>query len=145
MKPLDTVFKEYDTCLLEGRFDDAATTIKAILETNKENPQVYFWALKRFGDYIGYGYLKDYNQAIDIYQSIINDYDSEEDDLYEWCQLDIAKSYLLIGINAFQIFEEMTDIVEETGEERSDYFNQLVEKHQEYIEGKADEIQRARM
>jgi tetratricopeptide (TPR) repeat protein len=146
MSALNVVFKEYDQCLLEGRFDDAATTIKDILETNKEtDSQVYFWALKRFGDYVGYGYLKDYAQAIDIYQTIINEYESEEDDLYEWCQLDIAKSYLNIAINAFQTFDEMTDIIEQVGDERSDYFAKLIEKRNDYIENKAEDIQNARI
>jgi len=143
---LNDVFRDYDECLLEGRFDDAATTLKDILERTKEtDAQVYYWALKRFGDYVGYGYMKDYAQAIDIYQSIINEYESDEDDLYEWCQMDIAKSYLNIAINAFQTFEEMTDIIEQVSDERSEYFDALIEKRNEYIEGKADEIQRARM
>lgn len=143
---LNDVFRDYDECLLEGRFDDAATTLKDILERTKEtDAQVYYWALKRFGDYVGYGYMKDYAQAIDIYQSIINEYESDEDDLYEWCQMDIAKSYLNIAINAFQTFEEMTDIIEQVSDERSEYFDALIEKRNEYIEGKADEIQRARI
>lgn len=146
MSVLKEVFKEYDQCLLEGRFEDAQAAIKEILESNKEaDAQIYFWALKRYGDFVGYSYMKDYAQAIDIYQMIINEYESEEDDLYEWCQLDIAKSYLNIAINAFQTFEEMTDIIEQVGDERSDYFEKLIEKRNDFIEGKAEEIQRARL
>ncbi len=146
MSYINAIFRDYDESLLAGRFEDSATIIKEILEENKEkNSQIYFWALKRFGDYVGYGYMKDYAQAIDIYQSIINAYESDEDDLYEWCQMDIAKSYLNVAINAFQTFDEMTDIIEQVGEERAQYLEDLIEKRNDYLEAKVDEIHRSRM
>lgn len=126
------------------KYDEAAAKYKEIIEGSESEPTVQYWAMKHFADLIGFIYLKDYLRAIDLYQRIINEYE-EEDGLYEWCQVDMAKSYVLAGMAMFESYENMLDMLEPLNEDMSEYISSMNEKKEDFITERAEAIYKSRM
>ncbi|MBN2794831.1 MAG: hypothetical protein JXR88_05460 [Clostridia bacterium] len=128
----------------ERNFELAIEQYKLILEGSEDEPKVYYWAMKHFADLIGFLYGRDYLRANDLYQEIINNYE-EEDGLYEWCQVDMAKSYLLAGMDMFETFENMTEFLEPINPEMGEYVQKMMEKREDFITERAEVIYKARL
>lgn len=138
-------FKEGEQLVSDRRVSEALEHYKAMLEDAGEDKKIYYWVLKHMGDVVGYAGLKDYLQAIDIYQKIITEYEEDDDSLYNWCQIDIAKSYLEMGLEMLENFDNMTGILELENEEMHNYLEKLILKRNEYIEREAEILYKARM
>ncbi len=138
-------FKEGEQLVNNRRVSDAIEHYKGILEDAGEDKKIYFWALKHLGDVVGYAGLKDYLQAIDIYQKIINEYEEDDDSLYNWCQADIAKAYLESGLEMLDGFNSMIGILEFEDNNMSEYIQKLIDKKNEYIEREAEIIYKERL
>ena len=138
-------FREGEQLVSDRRISEAMEHYKAILEETQEDKKVYFWALKHLGDVIGYAGLRDYIQAIEIYQKIISEYEEEDDSLYNWCQIDIARSYLEGGLQMLENFGSMMGIMELEDSKMNEYLQRLIDKRNEYIEREAEVLYKARM
>lgn len=138
-------FKEGEQLVSDRRISEAIEHYNSILQDAKEEKKIFYWALKHLGDVIGYAGLKDYLQAIDIYQKIINEYEEAEDSLYNWCQVDIAKSYLELGIEMFDNFSSMMGIFEFEDNTMEQYLQKLITKRNEYIEREAEILFKEKM
>ena len=138
-------FREGEQLVSERRISEAMEHYKAILEETQEDKKVYFWALKHLGDVIGYAGLRDYMQAIEIYQKIISEYEEEADSLYNWCQIDIGRSYLEGGLEMLENFDSMMGIMELEDSKMNKYLQRLIDKRNEYIEREAEVLYKARM
>lgn len=139
------LFREGELLVSERKIEEAIEHYQAMMEKAQEEPRVYFWALKHLGDVVGYLGLKDYLQAIDIYQKIINEYEEEEDTLYNWCQLDISRAYMEMGLEMLQNFDNMREILEPADEEMERYYAKILEQRNNYIEKEAEILYRERM
>lgn len=139
------LFREGEQLVSERRISEAIEHYKGIMEKAENDQKIYYWALKHIGDVIGHGGMRDYLQAIDIYQRIINEYEAEDDPLYNWCQLDIARAYLEMGLEMMHNFDNMGEIIEVENEEMDKYLQKLVEKRNDYIEREAEVIYKGRM
>lgn len=132
---------------LAGRrlYRDALEIYKEILEEKKEEPAIYFEILKAVGDLLGYKGLKDHYNAIDVYQRIINEYEEASDDLFDWCQVEIAATYLFLGMENLDNFDNLHEIVNMENPDVENYLNKLMEKREHFILGKAEAIYKKRM
>jgi tetratricopeptide (TPR) repeat protein len=128
----------------ERRFDLAIEQYRTVLEGCQDEPKYYYWTLKHYADLIGFIYGKDYFRAIDMYQEIINNYE-EEDGLYEWCQVDMAKSYLNAGMDMFEAFENMTEFLEPLNDQMSSYIATIMEAKEDFITERAEVIYKSRL
>lgn len=128
----------------DRKFEEAADKYKEILAASEEEPSVHFWAMKHLADIIGFLYAKDYLAAIDLYQNIINEYEGE-DGLYEWCQVDMAKCYLLAGISMLESYENMTEFLEPLNEDMAKYIEKIQEQKEDFIVARAESIYKARL
>lgn len=128
----------------DRRFEQAVEKYKLILEQAEHEPKVYYWALKQFADLVGFLYAKDYFHAIDLYQQIINEYD-EEDGLYEWCQVDMAKTYLYIGMDMMESYESMTEFLEPINSDMASYIEKIKEKREDFLTERAEVIYKSRI
>ncbi len=84
-------FSEAQDYVSKRIFDGALQIYKEIMEAT-EGEDTYYWALKHYGDVVGYIGYKDYFQSIDVYQKIIMEYENEEDNLYENVPIRHSKS-----------------------------------------------------
>lgn len=140
----NTLFREGEQLVLEHRIAEAIEHYKGIMEKAAEHKKIYYWAFKYLADVVGYMGLKDYLQAVDIYQKIINEYEEEDDSLYNWCQLDMARAYLEMGLEMMENFNSMGEIVVLENEEMEKYFEKLMERRNDYIEREAEILYRER-
>jgi len=138
-------FKEGEQLVSDRRISEAIEHYKAILEDSEEDKKIYYWALKHLGDVIGYAGLKDYLQAIDIYQKIINEYEEDDDSLYNWCQVDIARAYIEAGLDMMDNFNNMLGILELEDSKMNVYLQKLINRRNEYIEREAEILYKERM
>jgi len=128
------------------QYRDAIEAYKEILEDSKEeNPEVYYSALKAIGDLLGHKGIKDYMSAIEVYQRIINEYEEAPDQLFDWCQAEIAATYLFIGMENLDNFDNLREIVNMEDADISSFFAKLMEKREHFILAKADAIYKKRM
>ncbi len=127
------------------RYQEAMQALNEIVAESEDDPQSYYWALKHMGDITGYAGFKDYFSAIDIYQKIINEYEIEDDQLYEWCQMDIMRSYVELGIEMFDSFNGLTDVVMPVNDVMDEYFQKIIEKKKMYIEVEAEKLFKERL
>ncbi|QZY55412.1 hypothetical protein [Crassaminicella profunda] len=141
----DELFKEGEQLVSDRMISEAIEHYKGIMEKAEDNQKIYYWALKHLGDVVGYAGIKDYLQAIDIYQKIINEYEEDDDTLYNWCQLDIAKAYLEMGMEMFENFDNIKEIVEMEDSNMEQYFGKLLQKRNDYIEREAEILYKERM
>ncbi|MFT9496428.1 hypothetical protein [Anaerosolibacter sp.] len=139
------LFREGEQLVSERKLAEAIEHYKGIMEQAGEAQKIYYWALKHLADVVGYMGLRDYFQAIDIYQKIINEYEAEDDSLYSWCQLDISRAYLEMGLEMMENFDSMREIVGLEDEEMENYFEKLIERRNDYIEREAEVIYKGRM
>jgi tetratricopeptide (TPR) repeat protein len=139
------MFREGEQLVSERKVAEAIEHYKGIMEQAGEEQKIYYWALKHLADVVGYMGLRDYFQSIDIYQKIINEYEAEDDPLYNWCQLDISRAYLEMGLEMMENFDSMREIVGLEDEEMENYFEKLVERRNDYIEREAEVIYKGRM
>lgn len=126
------------------QYDLAVQKYKEIIEGTEDEPQFHFWAMKHFADIVGYLHVKDFFRAIDIYQNIINEYEGE-DGLYEWCQIDMAKTYMLAGMEMFEGYENMRDMLAITDDEMANYVENMKDKYEDYFTDRAEVIYKTRM
>ena len=138
-------FKEGEQLVSDRRISEAMEHYKAILEDSGEDKKIYYWALKHLGDVIGYAGLRDYLQAIDLYQKIINEYEEDDDSLYNWCQVDIARAYIEAGLDMMDNFNNMLGILELEDSKMNAYLQKLINRRNEYIEREAEILYRERM
>ncbi|MCH4887341.1 hypothetical protein EZV73_07150 [Acidaminobacter sp. JC074] len=128
----------------DRRFELAATKYKEIIEGSEGEPVYHYWAIKHFADIVGMLFMKDYFRAIDMYQKIINEYE-EEDGLYEWCQVDMAKTYMLCGMEMFESYDNMMDMLEPIDNHMAEYIEGMKEKRDDYFTDRAEVIYKSRM
>jgi hypothetical protein len=126
------------------QYDLAATKYKEIIEGTEGQDKYHYWALKHFADLLGFIYMKDYFQAIDLYQRIINEYE-EEDGLYEWCQIDMARSYLNMSMELMASYENMEEFLEYDDPQMREHISKLKEKREDFITDRAESIYKGRM
>ena len=69
----------------------------------------------------------------------------EEDGLYEWCQVDMAKSYLLAGMDMFEAYENMTDLLAPLNEQMAEYVEKMHEKREDFLTERAEAIYKNRL
>ena len=138
------MFEEGQQYVRDRRYEEAANIYKEIIENSQEEPKVHYWAIKHFADIIGFHYMKDYFRAIDLYQRIINEYEGE-DGLYEWCQVDMAKTYLLCGKEMFESYENMVDLLEPFDEHMAEYIEKVTEMREDFITDRAEIIYKSRL
>jgi tetratricopeptide (TPR) repeat protein len=128
------------------QYRDAIEIYKSILEESKEEePQVYYSSLKAIADLLGHKGIKDYMNAIEVYQKIINEYEDAPDELFDWCQAEIAATYLFIGMENLDNFDNLNEIVNMDNTDISVYLDKLMEKRELFILAKADSIYKTRM
>jgi len=128
----------------DRRYEEAAAKYKEILEGSEDQPTIYYWALKHFADLAGFICFKDYFRAIDMYQKIINEYEGE-DGLYEWCQVDMAKTYLLSGIEMLEGYDNVMDMLEPIDNQMAEYIEKMKERRDDFFTDRAEVIYKARM
>lgn len=128
----------------DRKYEEAAIKYKEIIEATEDEPTVQYWSMKHFADLVGFVYMKDYLRAIDLYQRIINEYE-EEDGLYEWCQVDMAKSYLLAGMGMFEAYENMTDLLAPINDQMAEYVENMHEKREDFLTERAEAIYKNRL
>lgn len=126
------------------QFEAAMGEYKTIMDET-EGTDTYFWALKHFGDLVGYIGMKDYYQSIDIYQKIISEYEGDDDALYELTQLDVARAYLEMGFEMIGNFENTIQMFEPQHEAMIAYQNELIARRNQFIESEAEVIFKGRL
>lgn len=126
------------------KYDEALKCFQEILETYEGQEKPYYWAMKHLADLSGYLYGKDYFSAIDLYQRIINEYEGE-DGLYEYAQTDMAKTYLLCGIEMISTYEDMEAFIEPVNPEMREYILKIQEKKEDFIMERAEKIYKSRL
>lgn len=136
--------KEAMSLVGNRQFEEAVESYKAIM-AETEGTDIYFWALKHFGDLVGYVGYKDYFQSIDIYQKIITEYEGEDDALYELTQLDVARAYLEMGLEMIGNFESTIQIFEPQHETMIAYQKELIARRNQFIESEAETIFKNRL
>lgn len=137
-------FEEAASLVRNRQFEAAMGEYKTIMDET-EGTDSYYWALKHFGDLVGYIGMKDYFQSIDIYQKIISEYEGEDDALYELTQLDVARAYLEMGIEMLGNFENTVQIFEPQHEAMIAYQNELMERRNQFIESEAETLYKGRL
>lgn len=137
-------FREAQSLVGNRQFESAMEAYKAIMDES-EGTDTYFWALKHFGDLVGYIGFKDYFQSIDIYQKIISDYEGEDDGLYELTQLDVARAYLEMGLEMISNFENTIQIFEPQHEAMVTYQQELIQRRNQFIESEAEALFKNRL
>lgn len=138
------VMEEGHQLTRDRRFEQAVEKYKEVIENTDESSDYHYWAMKHFADIIGMLYLKDYFRAIDLYQRIINEYEGE-DGLYEWCQVDMAKTYMLAGMDMFEGYDNMMDMLEPIDNNMAEYIAKMKEKRDDFFTDAAELIYKQRM
>ncbi|MCT4632319.1 MAG: hypothetical protein N4A76_06235 [Firmicutes bacterium] len=138
------IFNQGFQLMAERRFDEAIEYFGKLSEEHQEDQKIHYWSLKYIADIIGNLAYKDYGQAIDIYQRIINEYELE-DNLYEMCQMDMASAYLEMGTTMIQTFDEVIDNLIVEDEKMFEIKEKLLEKRNDFIESEAEKIYKSRM
>ena len=126
-------FKEAEALVGNRQFEGAMESYKAIMDET-EGTDTHFWALKHFGDLVGYIGFKDYFQSIDIYQKIISEYEGPDEALYELTQLDVSRAYLEMGLEMLSNFENTIQIYEPQHEVMIAYQKELIARRNQFIE-----------
>jgi len=139
-------FEEAREATGRRQYREAIELYKGILEDSKEvDQEVYYSALKAVADLLGYKGLKDYTSAIEVYQRIINEYEDASDDLFDWCQAEIAATYLFMGMENMDNFDNINEIVNLENPQIENYFTKLMEKRERFLLAKAEAIYKRRM
>ncbi len=137
-------FREAHALVGNRQFDEAMQLYKTIMDET-EGTDTHFWALKYFGDLVGFVGYKDYYQSIDIYQKIISEYEGEDDTLYELTQLDVARAYLEMGLQMLENFENTISIFEPQNEAAVTYQQELIQRRNQFIEAEAETLYKSRL
>ncbi len=137
-------FEKGQQLIRDRKYEDAINHYKEMIENSEEEPKVHYWALKHYADIVGPLCYKDYLRAIDIYQKIINEHE-EEDGLYEWCQVDMAKSYLKCSMEMMNSYENMMDMLEPIDEHMSEFIMKMNEEREDFFTERAEAIYKTRM
>ena len=139
--------KEFETgqqLVRDRKYEEAVTHYKTMIENSEEEHSVYYWALKHFADIVGPLHYKDHFRAIDIYQKIINEYEGE-DGLYEWCQVDMAKTYLQCGMDMIENYDNLADMLTPLDDNMAEYIEKMNETREDFITQRAEVIYKSRM
>lgn len=137
-------FESGQQLVRDRKFDEAINHYKTMIEDSVEEPTVHYWALKHFADIVGPLFYKDYFKAIDIYQKIINEYDGD-DGLYEWCQVDMAKTYLQCGMEMIENYDNLLDMLNPIDNQMLEYIRKINETREDFITQRAEVIYKSRM
>lgn len=137
-------FEEAGSLVRNRQFEAAMESYKGIMD-DTEGTDTHYWALKHFGDVVGYIGFKDYFQSIDIYQKIITEYEGEDNGLYELTQLDVARAYLEMGLEMIGNFENTIQIFEPQNEATVAYQQELISRRNQFIESEAETIFKSRL
>lgn len=137
-------FKEAQECIANRQYQEAVNVYQEVMKET-EGQDTYYWALKQLGDVVGYIGFKDYFQSIDIYQKIVMEYENEEDNLYDLCQMDMARAYLEMGLEMMDNFDTTIEMIQSSTDSMQEYKMNLVRRRNDYIEGKAEILYKARM
>lgn len=137
-------FREAQALVGNRQFEEALQLYKAIMDET-EGTDTHYWALKHFGDLVGYVGYKDYFQSIDIYQKIISEYEGEDDALYELTQLDVARAYLEMGLEMLGNFENTISIFEPQNDAAVAYQQDLIGRRNQFIEAEAEALYKNRL
>lgn len=137
-------FNEAHEFVSKRMYDGALQIYKEIMEAT-EGEDSYFWALKQYADVVGYIGYKDYFQSIDIYQKIIMEYENEEDNLYEMCQIDTARAYLECGREMIESFDNTIHMFEPEDPKMQSYMQELIQSRNAFIEQEAETIYKSRL
>ena len=126
------------------QYQHALDNIKQILDA-EEAPQddVYYKTLKLYADLIGPLANKDYINAIDMYQSVINE--TENDDLYAQSQLAILNAYLCLSIDMMDAYESTRDVIESDDDNINAFMQELDQKREDFLLARAELIYKKRM
>lgn len=125
-------------------YEAAIQIYKEIMEAT-EGEDIYYWALKHFGDVVGYIGFKDYFQSIDVYHKIIMEYENENDDLYEMCQIDTARAYFELGKDMIENFDNTISMYEPQSDKMVSYMKELIKRRNEFIEQEAEIIYKSKL
>lgn len=124
------------------QYQEAVEALKTIIDGGLED-LTHFQALKLYGDILGPIAYKDYMGAVDIYQAVING--TEDDDLYNQCQMSILNAYLSISMDTMEAFEGLRDMIETEDEQIHDFLGTLDRKREEFITSRAEAIYKQRL
>lgn len=124
------------------KYDEALKCFQEILDRYEGQEKPYYWAMKHLADLTGYIYGKDYFSAIDLYQKIINEYEGE-DGLYEYAQADMAKTYLMGGMDMISTYEDMESFLQPMNPEMNDYIGKIHEAKEDFIMERAEKYIKA--
>lgn len=141
---LKSMFEEGQQLIRNRRFDEAAELYNKLIENSEHDEKIHYWSIKHLGDIVGFLHYKDYFRAVDLYQKVIMDYEGE-DGLYEWCQVDMSKTYLLAGVEMFETFENMVDMLQPINDQMAEYIHKMNEKREDFLTTRAEEIYKKRM
>lgn len=140
----ESKMKEGQELIGNRKYEQAAEVFKDIIDTHKDEEKPYNWALKHMADLNGFLYAKDYMTAIDLYQTIISNYEGD-DGLYEWCQIDMAKTYLLASMDMMSTYEDMVGFLEPSDEKMAKHIENLAEKREDFLMDRAEQIYKSRL
>lgn len=138
------MFEEGQQLIRNRRFDEAAELYKELIENSEHDEKIHYWAIKHLADVVGFLRFKDYFKAIDLYQKIIMEYEGE-DGLYEWCQVDMAKTYMLAGVEMFENYENMVDMLQPIDDAMGEYIYKMKEQRDDFFTERAEEIYKTRI
>ncbi len=124
-----------------GKINEAVEQLKPLLESEEQNDD-YYKGLKLYADIIGPMTGSDNVLAIDLYQRIINE--AESDELYNAAQVAILKSDLMLAMHFMEAFENTLDIIE-VNEQDKHFIDDLVQKREAFITKRAEVIYKQRL
>lgn len=124
------------------QFQEAMESLKIILDEKNED-LIHFRALKLYADIVGPLAFHDYIGAVDLYQAVING--TEDDDLYNQCQISILNAYLSVSINMMEAYEGLHDMLETDDETMHQLIARLEQQREDFITSRAESIYKRRL
>ncbi len=138
----EQAFKEALTCVSERQFNEAVKQLQTILE-DETRDDTYFKALKLYADILGPITKTDLFLSIDMYQTIINE--CESDELYVSSQLAQLEAQLTISIHFMENYESTVNVIEDNDDFANDELERLDKMREKFILSRAESIYKNRM
>lgn len=124
------------------QYQEALEALKEIIDLGNED-DTHFQALKLCADIVGPLAYHDYLAAVDLYQNVINN--TEDDELYNQCQLGILNAYLSLSLNMMESYEGLRDVLETEDPVMLDMVARLDQRREEFITSRAEAIYKRRL
>ncbi len=124
------------------QFQEALEDLKIILDEKQEDV-LHFRALKLYADIVGPLYFHDFIGAVDLYQAVING--TEDDELYNQCQISILNAYLSVSINMMESYEGLRDMIETEDPALNEFVNRLDQRREDFITTRAESLYKQRL